>query len=139
MICPKCKSDMIVVEHSNIELDYCTNCQGMWFDAGELELLLESMSLEDPDLFLDNILSNKEDESSEKKRKCPVCGEKMKKTKISQQPVILVDACMQGHGLWFDAGEVGQMIKQVAEKQSGEPGSQQRVITFLGEIFYAGE
>ena len=57
MICPACKSDMIVVEHSQIELDYCTDCRGVWFDSGELELLLESMGLENPDLFLGNLLS----------------------------------------------------------------------------------
>ena len=32
---------MIIVEHNDIELDYCTNCSGVWFDIGELEVLLE--------------------------------------------------------------------------------------------------
>jgi len=48
MICPACKNDMIVVEHEDIELDYCTNCNGVWFDSGELELLLEAAGLESP-------------------------------------------------------------------------------------------
>jgi len=52
MICPACKSDMIVVEHSKIELDYCTGCRGVWFDSGELELLLESAGLEGLDPLL---------------------------------------------------------------------------------------
>jgi Zn-finger nucleic acid-binding protein len=37
MICPACKYDMIVVEYHNIELDYCNNCKGVWFDSGELQ------------------------------------------------------------------------------------------------------
>jgi len=137
MICPTCKSDMIVVEHDKIELDYCANCQGVWFDSGELELLLESLSLESPDTFLSNILDSAEAESSEKKRKCPICSRKMKKTNIGQEPEILIDVCQQGDGLWFDGGEVGQLIRQLAEKSPEKQGSQQRVITFLGEVFEA--
>jgi Zn-finger nucleic acid-binding protein len=40
MICPTCKNPMIVVEYQQIELDYCGSCRGVWFDNGELELLL---------------------------------------------------------------------------------------------------
>ena len=139
MICPACKSDMIVVEHNKIELDYCTNCQGVWFDSAELELLLESMSLESPDLFLSNILDSAEAKPSEKKRKCPICRQKMKKTTIGQEPEILIDVCQQGDGLWFDGGEVGELIRQLAEKPSEKQGSQQHVITFLGEVFETRE
>ena len=130
---------MIVVEHNKIELDYCTNCQGVWFDSGELELLLESVSMESSHLFLSNIIDSKETETSEKKRKCPICGQKMKKTIIGQQPEILIDVCRQEDGLWFDGGELGRLLKQLAEKSSGKAGSQQQVIAFLGEVFEAGE
>ena len=139
MICPTCKADMIVVEHNNIELDYCTDCQGVWFDSGELELLLESMSLEHPDMFLGNILGSLEAPSAEKKRKCPICGQKMKKAIVGQEPEILIDVCRQGDGLWFDGGELGQLVKQMAGPAPEGAGSEQRVITFLGETFRARE
>ena len=135
MICPTCKSDMIVVEHNKIELDYCTNCQGVWFDSGELELLLRSMNLESHNVFLSNILSSEEAESSEKKRKCPICGQKMKKISMGQEPGILIDVCQRGDGLWFDGGELGQLTRQLARKPSEKKRSQQGVITFLGEVF----
>ncbi len=135
MICPTCNSDMIVVEHNRIELDYCTNCRGVWFDSGELELLLESMNLEGADLFLGNILDSVEAKSSEKKRRCPTCGRKMNKTMIGQDREVLIDICPQGDGVWFDGGEVGELIRQVAEKPSRREGSQQELITFLGETF----
>ncbi len=135
MICPVCKSDIIVVEYNKIELDYCTDCQGVWFDSGELELLLESINLESQNIFLSNILSSEEAESSEKKRKCPICGQKMKKTGIGQEPEILIDVCQRGDGLWFDGGELGQLTRQMAKKPSEKTRSQQEVITFLGEVF----
>ena len=135
MKCPTCSNLMIVVEHENIELDYCVNCSGVWFDAGELELLLETMELEGTALSLDNILTSPEAKSAEKKRRCPICGEKMKKATVGHKPEVLIDACPQEDGLWFDSGEVGQWITQPPEKSD----SQGRVISFLGEVFKGRE
>ena len=41
MKCPVCHVPTYVVEYEKIELDVCGECQGIWFDHGELELLLE--------------------------------------------------------------------------------------------------
>jgi len=136
MICPACKSDMIVVEHNRIELDHCIRCQGVWFDSDELELLLKSMGLESRNLFISNVLNSPETKTAEKKRKCPICR---KKTTIGQQPGILIDVCQRGHGLYFDGGEVTKLIKQLAEKQLEGQGSQQQIISFMGEVFKASD
>jgi uncharacterized protein len=137
MICPVCKKPMIVVEYHNIALDYCTDCKGVWFDSGELELLLESQSLEEPKAFFENILNSEEAISSEKKRRCPICGRKMRKTAIGAQPGLLIDICPDKHGLWFDGGEVTQLIKHLAGKQPPERDSRAKVISFLEELFGA--
>lgn len=137
MKCPACSNLMIVVEHENIELDYCTECSGVWFDAGELELLLETMQLEGSSLSLDSILTSPEAKSAEKKRKCPICRQKMKKATVGHEPEVLIDACPRGDGLWFDKGEVGQLITQLSDRPSEKADSQGRVITFLGEVFRA--
>ena len=139
MICPVCKYAMIVVEYHNIELDYCNSCKGVWFDSGELELLLESHSLEETKVFLDGILNSQEAVSSEKKRTCPVCGHKMKKTAIGEQPEILIDICRDEHGLWFDGGEVAQLIRHLAGKHPSKRDSSEQVISFLEEVFEAPE
>jgi len=136
VICPACKNDMIVVEYNSIELDYCNDCYGVWFDSGELELLLKSISLDTSDL-LKNILDTREAKLSETRRRCPMCRQKMRETTLGQKPRILVDACRQGHGLWFDGGEVQELLKQLAEKPSAKQDSQQKVVGFLGEVFKA--
>jgi Zn-finger nucleic acid-binding protein len=128
---------MIVVEHEKIELDYCVSCSGVWFDSEELELLLETMQLEGTSLSLDNILTTPEAKSLEKKRKCPICSKKMKKTIVGHEPEVLIDACPWGDGLWFDSREIGQLITQLPDKPSEKSDSQGRVITFLGEVFRA--
>lgn len=138
MKCPACKNLMIVVEYEQIELDYCVSCSGVWFDSGELELLLEAMQLEDAAaLSLDSILSSPEARSAEKKRRCPICGHRMRKATVGHAPEVLIDACGRGDGLWFDGGEVGQLITQLPDKASEKADSQGRLITFLGEVFKA--
>ena len=137
MICPVCKLGMIVVEYQNIELDYCTGCKGVWFDSGELELILKLHGLEEVKMFLDNIFDSPEAISSEKKRKCPICGHKMRKTTVGEKPQILIDVCGEEHGLWFDGGEVAQLIRYTPGTQLPKGDSREQVIGFLEEVFKA--
>jgi len=127
---------MIVVEYNKIELDYCTSCRGVWFDSGELELLLRSVSLEDTHQVLSGILSSPEAVTTEKKRKCPICKQKMKKATIGDEPGILIDACRREDGLWFDSGEVAHLVKHLAATQ-GKQDSYKQIISFLGDVFQA--
>ena len=135
MKCPACSNIMIVVEHEHVELDYCTDCAGVWFDIGELELLLDPAEFEQPLPSLDSILTSPEAKSVEKKRKCPICGGKMKKSTVGHDPEVLIDACNRGDGLWFNAGEVGRLIRQIPSTDGTN--AQGRLVTFLGEVFHA--
>ena len=71
MICPACNNDMIVVEYQRIELDFCPSCRGVWFDCGELELMLQSAKMDST--CLGEINSLPEAKTTEKRRKCPIC------------------------------------------------------------------
>jgi hypothetical protein len=42
MKCPKCGSDLKEIEMDRILVDKCTGCEGIFFDKGELELMLEA-------------------------------------------------------------------------------------------------
>ena len=129
---------MLAVEYHNIELDYCNSCRGVWFDSGELELLLKSQGFEEAREFLDGILNSQEAVSPEEKRKCPLCGRKMKKTATGEKPaILLIDACRDKHGLWFDGGEVGQLIQRLTGKYPTKRDSRGQVIGFLEEVFGA--
>ena len=94
---------MLTLELQDVEIDYCTDCSGIWLDAGELELLLG-----EPDKAKQLLNSFKVDsESNEAKRKCPICDKKMQKIIVgSSKPTLLIDKCRRGDGLWFDKGEL---------------------------------
>jgi len=138
MICPTCSNITIVVEQEKIELDYCTNCSGIWFDSGELELMLEALGLEGSDLSLSGIFASPEAETTEKKRKCPICNQKMKKAIMGEKPEVLTDRCPKGDGLWFDGGEVSRLITQWVKNPQAKLVTQAHILTFLGDTFKGG-
>jgi Zn-finger nucleic acid-binding protein len=42
MKCPKCGMDLATIDYRGLKIDRCPSCNGTWFDAGEMEQLLES-------------------------------------------------------------------------------------------------
>jgi len=99
---------MIVLELQEVEVDYCTDCGGIWLDAGELELLLGDSRRAEQLLQSFKIDST----CTEKPKKCPICLKKMKKIIIGlSTPPLLIDKCARGDGLWFDKGELQDILK----------------------------
>jgi hypothetical protein len=125
---------MFVIEYKQIELDYCHSCKGVWFDGGELELLLEAAGLKDAGQALHDVLRLPEAQTLEKKRRCPICTVNMKKVKIGGEAGVMIDACIHHDGLWFDGGEVADLIKIIAVK-SAKKESESEIVGFLKDVF----
>ena len=111
MHCSTCSNENLVPVYTEqgVEIDYCPSCKGIWLDGGELELLLG-----DGDKSKALISSfNKSDESAEQPKRCPICNKKMEKVIVGQeQPTLLIDRCTKGEGLWFDKGELHNIINR---------------------------
>ncbi len=128
---------MIVVERNRIELDHCTNCGGVWFDSHELELLLASFGIRDTRAFLGDILGGRQATTLEKPRKCPVCSQRMRKSNVGDRPRVLIDACPKGDGIWFDGGELDQLLSEVSRESKLGTEGDRRIAEFLGDMFRA--
>ena len=128
MNCPVCREPRIVAEREGIELDACPWCRGLWFDAGELALLAENvgrtLSIAEGGPLAAAV-------SSEKPRKCPRCDKAMEKVFLGQAPRVMLDRC-PSHGLWFDHGELGSLVGQMAVAPGSHP---EAVLRFMGETF----
>jgi len=124
MDCPVCKEPMVVLELHEVEIDHCIECKGVWLDAGELELLLESAKGKD-DLISSFHLVQKTDE---KLRKCPICLKKMEKIWVGDEQV-MIDRCKKRDGIWFDTGELEEIIKL------GAVGEDNKVLGLIKDIF----
>lgn len=107
--CPKCSSPMKAVEFSGVTVDRCVACEGIWFDGTEYRDLKK----------IDG--SAAIDTGSEKVGKehdkmtgvpCPHCGATMTVKADPYQPHIHYDVCPEAHGVYFDAGEFRDFVKE---------------------------
>jgi Zn-finger nucleic acid-binding protein len=111
MDCPVCKNAMITLELSDVEIDHCVNCGGIWLDAGEIELLLQDR------YAATQLISSfhKDQKSKEKTRPCPICGNKMDKILVGNSTTpLIIDRCRRGEGLWFDKGELQNIFDKAS-------------------------
>lgn len=100
--CPKCGHGMDEISYSGeLLIDRCTNCQGLWFDQGEADLLNSKWMTEALDIG----------RSSKSKQWdavahvcCPRCGQNMEKAADPDQPHIWYEVCTD-HGMFMDAAE----------------------------------
>jgi Zn-finger nucleic acid-binding protein len=102
MRCPKCRADMAQVTHEGVEIDRCEHCGGIWFDAGEVEVLqsAEAAAAIDTGEARAGKKYNVIDDYP-----CPRCGGEMEKQTDAQQTHIWFETCADCEGSFFDAGE----------------------------------
>ncbi len=125
MDCPLCREAMIVLELDEVEIDHCISCGGIWLDAGEVELLLENSAEKDSLLSSFKVDKN----TKERPRKCPICLRRMEKVLCGTDKKILIDKCRRNDGIWFDTGELEEIIKM------GSFGKDNRVLNLLKDMF----
>ncbi len=44
MICPKCSTQMQLVQRYEAFIDYCPSCKGVWLDRGEIDKIAQLQS-----------------------------------------------------------------------------------------------
>ncbi|MBN1506687.1 MAG: zf-TFIIB domain-containing protein [Sedimentisphaerales bacterium] len=129
MDCPVCRDAMITLELGDVEVDHCTNCGGIWLDSGELELLLDHPAQ------AQRLLGSFQETAvpTEQGRKCPICDRKMAKVSVGQgAPSLLIDKCPRSDGLWFDKGELQDILARA------ELDDDNRIQRLLADIFGKG-
>lgn len=103
MRCPKCRSDMQPVNYDGVEVDRCGECQGIWFDAGELEALATrkqaALAVDTGDARVGKEMNTTDD------YRCPRCGGAMARRVDPRQRHIWYESCTDCNGSFFDAGE----------------------------------
>ena len=124
MKCPACRVPMFVAEFQQIELDLCGRCDGVWFDQGELALLLGD----------GGSLATTVATTGEATRSCPLCDKPMAKVNIGPNGRVLVDHCPQECGLWFDGSELAALTADLDAAGRDLPSA---VRNFLREMFPA--
>ena len=102
MHCPKCHSAMDQIQFEGIEVDRCSGCEGLWFDAMEDRDLRGRNGVDRPDV-------GDPQKGAELDGKavvdCPRCKVRMVRMVDRQYPHIWYESCPVCFGSFFDAGE----------------------------------
>ena len=93
---------MVQIDVDGTEVDRCESCNGLWFDAGEVEALRnkEAAALIDTGRASQGKELNLVDDY-----RCPRCGGEMHRTVDEKQRHIKFETCEDCSGSFFDAGE----------------------------------
>ena len=106
MRCPKCRSDMEPLMIDGTEIDRCSACHGLWFDAGELSKVSNKKAA--AALDIGDVTTGKKQNQIEHYR-CPRCAGPMNRLVDPTQPHIWFEQCGSCHGSYFDAGELSDL------------------------------
>lgn len=109
MPCPRCQAhtlQAVQLKDPPVEIDRCSDCGGLWFDARELEMIM--------DVAVKELAIPSGAEKSG--LACPRDGEVLYAYNYPQTDVT-VDMCPGCTGLWLDAGEL-QEIKRVRSNRA---------------------
>lgn len=102
-----------------MEVDYCPNCLGLWFEQDELQ---QAKDEKDKDLnWLDIDLWKEEIKFkiAKGKKLCPSCSMPLYEVNYGDSG-IKVDLCNLCRGIWLDRGEFKKVIDYLREKGKKE-------------------
>ena len=105
MNCPKCNSELEILNINDLALYYCKDCGGMWIKYATLKKMGEMLELKSE---LINPAEMENINVKEAPRNCPGCTKTMDKVYFNG---IIVDKCSACNGTWFDNGELSKYFK----------------------------
>lgn len=124
-ICPKCDVPLTTIDlkiDKKFLIEKCDQCNGLFFDPGELEMLL-SKTVSNVFHIDENKLSELQTKHAQAREKdfkyvkCPACQVLMNRRPFGHKSGVIVDHCNK-HGYWLDEGELRQL--QEWKKAGGE-------------------
>jgi uncharacterized protein len=107
MKCPKCKTETLSeFAVQGVPVDRCALCNGIWFDARELNQLLAK----DGQHVASLRRGDAKDEAGGKKGFCPRDAADLLRVFSAIDRSVILDACPECHGIWLDGGEFEKLF-----------------------------
>jgi uncharacterized protein len=102
--CPKCHANLERVRLGTLEIERCTDCQGLWFDVLEWD---DARAREDSErLDGDDVTAIESRNLDRIVVHCPKCRTTpLTRLEIPTHPGLHIDKCPRCYGAFFDAGE----------------------------------
>jgi Zn-finger nucleic acid-binding protein len=110
--CPRCSISLGVQKYRNYELDKCGQCEGLWLQPDEFDVLTSEFDVyrdnnSDPQYFRAGL------PKSENYLPCANCTKIMSRRNFKSISGVLIDACIHC-GVWLDKGELQSIRNFIA-------------------------
>ena len=127
MKCPHCKVALAERKYRDLEVDHCPQCQGLWLDFDEMELLEDSANKEDVQKGTRDYARRASDLPR------PHCDALMDIFNYRAHN-LPIEHCPNGHGYWLDKGEeerVLELMKQRAKDLQRSESAEEQWARFM--------
>lgn len=115
--CPRCaiqlKTIDLQLKSGRFLIERCDECLGLFFDPGELEVLLEATVANVFEINrrqLSSIGALRKQEYGVGYIRCPVCAGVMNRVNFGTRSGVIIDRCKE-HGVWLDGGELRHLFE----------------------------
>lgn len=137
----QCPRDGTLLKHVIVlrtELDKCHQCDGIWFDHGELERLRKA-TVSDLESQIEQDFGNPSTENRPTKgfMRCPKCDEaRLQKVAYSfgSSGIVEIDRCEKCLGFWMDQGELDAITKRSDCDTDDDKQRSSRLTVFLRSV-----
>lgn len=119
MYCPNKHGQLEKVLFHNVEVDYCPECLGIWFDHNELEWAKNDKDQQLNWLDIDIWRDKGRFTLSKSDRHCPVDRVGLVQVNYDDSNV-KIDFCKMCQGIWLDRGEFKQIMAYLNKKADYE-------------------
>lgn len=114
--CPRCEVNLEARIVSEVLLDECPDCHGVFLDACAVESVVRERRQATASQIISMATPEISKEQAEKPGrlyiKCPDCDQVMNRVNFGRRSGIIVDVC-KPHGTWFDRDELPRVVEFV--------------------------
>ncbi len=119
MECPNKHGELQKVLFHDVEVDYCPECLGIWFNKNELAHAKNEKDSQLNWLDFDIWRDKGKFEISPTDKRCPACRIPFMQVGYDNSNV-KIDFCKHCHGVWLDRGEFKQIMVYLRKKSDYE-------------------
>jgi len=119
MKCPVCNVELEKAILSNVEIDFCPVCLGMFFEKEELRIAKDEKDKNLVWLDIDLWKDKRKLKISKANLLCPSCQLPLYTVNYGNSPV-KVEICTVCQGVWLDRGEFKKIVEYLKDKAQYE-------------------
>ena len=108
LTCPNCRVG-VMRKHDfhNQTVDYCEQCEGVWFDSGELDQALSIADNNDDNVTIEHHLG---DQLGPSLHSCTRCKQSLIRYNLMNEFTVQIDTCPSCAGVWIDKAELDRVV-----------------------------